>query len=159
MAETKPDASSTVPWPPIIYAGSALVAAIASWLSGWPFEPLAERSYIRAGSALLFLAGIAILLAAGMRFNKAKTPIPPTVPTKTLVFEGIYQFTRNPMYLGMTSILAGLGLAFDQLWFLIAVPIAMFAVTKLAIEREEAYLARRFGEPYLAYKSKVRRWL
>ena len=61
--------------------------------------------------------------------------------------------------LGMTLVLFGLGLALNELWFLIAVPIAVLAVTKLAIEREEAYLERRFGAPYVAYKSKVRRWI
>ena len=62
------------------------------------------------------------------------------------------------MYLGMSLILAGLGFAFDQLWFLLALPVALVAVTKLAIEREEAYLERKFGAEYVAYKRDVRRW-
>ena len=159
MAATQRDASSPVPWPPIIYGGAAVVAGIVSWLSAWPFEPTAGWFFIRIAGVCLIFAGIALLMAAAAGFNRAKTPMPPTAPTKALVFGGIYRFTRNPMYLGMTSILAGLGLALDQLWFLIAVPLALFAVTKLAIEREEAYLARRFGAPYLEYKTKVRRWL
>ena len=48
---------------------------------------------------------------------------------------------------------------FNQLWFLLATPFAMFSVTKLAIEREEAYLERTFGAEYMAYKSRVKRWI
>jgi len=83
----------------------------------------------------------------------------PTKPSSALVTSGIYRWTRNPMYLGMSLILGGIGLAAGSLWFLIALPIAMIAVTKLAIEREERYLAQLFGQPYLDYKARVRRWL
>jgi protein-S-isoprenylcysteine O-methyltransferase Ste14 len=63
------------------------------------------------------------------------------------------------MYLGMSLGLIGAALGFDQLWFLLALPFAMLLVTKLAIEREEAYLTAKFGDAYLAYKAKVRRWV
>ena len=158
MTSQQRDASSPVPWPPIIYLSAALVAGLMSWAAGWPFLPGTARDYALAcGVGVIFL-GANFLVLAGLRFNRAKTPIPPNVPTKTLVFDGVYKYTRNPMYLGMTLVLAGLSLMLNQLWFVIAVPIAVYAVTKLAIEREEEYLARRFGEPYLDYTAKVRRW-
>ena len=156
---SKADASSSFVWPPVIYATGAVLSGAMAWIARWPFEAFAPGVLWQLAGAGLIAAGIGLLAAAVTRFNRAKTPTAPTAPTKALVFDGIYQFTRNPMYLGMTLILLGLGLALDQLWFLIAVPCAMFAVTKLAIEREEAYLERRFGAPYLAYKAKVRRWL
>lgn len=62
------------------------------------------------------------------------------------------------MYLGMSLVLGGIGLATGSLWFLMALPVAIIAVTKLAIEREERYLAEVFGAPYLDYKTRVRRW-
>ena len=72
---------------------------------------------------------------------------------------GVYAYTRNPLYLGPTIGLIGVALVLDSLWFLVATPLSAFAITKLAIEREEEYLARKFGDAYLAYKARVRRWL
>ena len=158
MAE-KRDASSPFIWPPTIYGTVALVSGLLSWLVSWHFEPRDLRSAGIAGGVVLVILGLAVAIMAERRFHAAGTPVPPTRPTTALVFDGIYRRTRNPMYLGMTLGLIGLGLGFDQLWFLIAAPAAMFAVTKLAIEREDSYLERRFGEPYVAYKKKVRRWV
>lgn len=153
------DASSPVIWPPIIFAVSAIVAAVLSWFAGLPFETVLPSGVGLAIGVLVIAIGAGLLLFAGHRFNSAGTPIPPNQPTKIIVSEGIYRYSRNPMYLGFALVLLGLGLAFDQLWFLIAVPIAVMAVTKLAIEREEAYLERKFGAEYLQYKSQVRRWI
>ena len=152
------DASSPFIWPPIIYLTAAILAAFLSWLAGWSWLPFAVGPLRVLGGVLCLLGGACLVLAE-RRFKAAGTPVPPTAPTKALVFDGIYRLTRNPMYLGMTLLLAGLGLALDQAWFAIAVPFAMLAVTKLAIEREEAYLARKFGAPYLEYKTRVRRWI
>jgi len=84
--------------------------------------------------------------------------VAPTKASTALVTDGIYSWTRNPMYLGLSLILVGIGLATGSAWFLVALPIAVFAVTKLAIEPEEVYLANKFGAAYEAYKSRVRRW-
>ena len=153
------EASSPIIWPPIIYGSAAVICGVLSWIAGWPFETIDTRMYGLVAGVIVATLGVLALLMAGNRFNAAGTPIPPNQPTQALVFEGDYKATRNPMYLGFTLLLLGLGLAFDQLWFVIAVPLAMFAVTKLAIEREEAYLERKFGAEYLAYKQRVRRWI
>ena len=81
-----------------------------------------------------------------------------TKPSTALVTDGIYRWTRNPMYVGLSLILVGIGLATGSVWFLVALPFAVFAVTKLAIEREELYLADKFGAAYHDYKARVRRW-
>jgi protein-S-isoprenylcysteine O-methyltransferase Ste14 len=160
---TPRDASSPVIWPPIIYGSAALVSALAAWFVPWPFLTALIgsdwRLLVRLAGGALIAAGLAAALAAEIRFKAAGTPVPPTRPTKAIVSTGIYGWTRNPMYLGMTLCLLGLGLGLDQLWFVIATPIAMALVTKLAIEREEAYLAAKFGATYLDYKRQVRRWL
>ena len=156
---TTHEASSPVPWPPIIYGVAALTAALLSWLAGWSFEAPEYRTIILwMGKGVCALA-VAIGAMAGSRFGRAGTPIPPNRPTTALVVDGVFTWTRNPMYLGFSLLLLGLGLVFDQLWFIIAVPLAMLAVTKLAIEREEAYLERKFGAEYGAYKARVRRWI
>jgi protein-S-isoprenylcysteine O-methyltransferase Ste14 len=77
----------------------------------------------------------------------------------TIVETGPYRFTRNPIYLGMVLGLIGLAIAFNSLWLLVTlVPFAL-VIRYAVITREEAYLERKFGEVYLAYKSRVRRWL
>lgn len=153
------EASSPVVWPPIIFAVSAIAAALLTWFAGLPFETFLPSGLGLAIGVVVIALGAGMLLLAGRRFNAAGTPIPPNRPTKVIVSEGIYRYSRNPMYLGLALVLLGLGLAFDQLWFIVAMPLAMIAVTKLAIEREEAYLEKKFGAEYLQYKSQVRRWI
>jgi protein-S-isoprenylcysteine O-methyltransferase Ste14 len=152
------DASSPFAWPPAIYGSTVVVAGLLSWFIGWSFQPVSMRWIGIFAGVLIGGLGGAMALLAEMGFKEAGTAVLPTRPTTTIVRAGVYRFTRNPMYLGMTLGLIGLALALDQLWFLIAVPIAVVAVTKLAIEREEAYLAQKFGAVYLDYKAAVRRW-
>ncbi len=153
------DASSPFIWPPAIYGGAALVAAALTWLAPLDILTPAEALPWRLAGVAVFAVGVGVALLAGRRFKAVGTPIKPTEPTTALVEEGIYRYTRNPMYLGMTLMLLGLAAGLRSAWFLIALPIAVLAVTKLAIEREERYLETKFGEAYRAYKSRVRRWL
>ena len=159
MSTAPQTASSPFIWPPVIYLTAAVVSGLLAFFAGWPFQPSGLRYAAMIAGALLIALGIGVALAAERVFKAAGTPVPPTRPTTTIVTSGIYRYTRNPMYLGMSLALVGLGLVFDQLWFLLALPIAVLAVTKLAIEREEAYLAEKFGAPYLEYKKQVRRWI
>jgi len=155
------DASSPFIWPPLIYATAAVVSGLLAWL--WPMSlpelGSAMQWTVRGVGAALFVLGAAIMQSGKRRFAGAGTPVRPNQPTTALVTDGLYRRTRNPMYLGATLMLIGLGVAFWSWWFLIATPAAMLAVTKLAIEREEVYLARRFGQPYLDYCARTRRWL
>ena len=152
-------ASSPVPWPPIIFGGALLLGIVAGWLQPFAVFPADWSISLAIAGAACFAAGFALLATAVRLFARAGTPAPPNRPTKLIVAGGIYRFTRNPMYAGMALMLAGLGLAFNSAWLLLLVPVGIYAVTKLAIEREEAYLSARFGADYLAYKSQVRRWL
>jgi protein-S-isoprenylcysteine O-methyltransferase Ste14 len=149
-------ASSRIPWPPIVYGTAALLAGLLTWLV--PFGPGAGGTVQRLLGIAVILAGLALGFSAVRLFRRAGTPAAPIRPSTALVTGGIYRWTRNPMYLGMSCILAGLGIATGSLWFIAALPLAVFAVTKLAIEREEAYLTRLFAGAYLDYKSRVRRW-
>ncbi len=152
------DASSKFLWPPTIYGSAALLALAAGWFAPLPFVPAwLAGSAFWTGVALVAL-GAGLALAAEIGFLFAGTATLPISPTTAIVETGVYRFTRNPMYLGMTLALVGAAPALDSAWFALATPLAVWAVTKLAIEREEAYLERKFGETYLAYKRRVRRW-
>jgi protein-S-isoprenylcysteine O-methyltransferase Ste14 len=158
MMSVHSDASSSFPWPPAIFAAAFTLAILAGWTEPWPILPAAGRGLIRWGGIAIILFGVGVALAAEWRFVLAETATLPTRPTRVIVADGIYRYTRNPMYLGMSLAIAGVGLVSNSWWFLLALPFAIIAVTKLAIEREEYYLECKFGSEYLNYKAGVRRW-
>ncbi len=71
----------------------------------------------------------------------------------------MYRFTRNPMYVGMALLQAGIGLALASAWTIALVPVVLAVVYATAVRHEEAYLEEKFGAAYLSYNSSVRRWM
>ena len=152
-------ASSRFVWPPVIYGTATVTAALLTWFVPLSLLAPAGETVARFAGIVLVLGGILLVLGAVRLFRRAGTPVAPIEPTSALVSDGIYRWTRNPMYLGLSLILLGLAVATGSLWFLISLVLAVYGVTKLAIEKEEAYLAGKFGAAYLDYKSRVRRWM
>jgi protein-S-isoprenylcysteine O-methyltransferase Ste14 len=109
--------------------------------------------------APLLAAGLGVGVVALLQFRADRTPFDPTAPATALATQGIYRFTRNPMYVGALAAFTGLGLWLQNTWLLLLMPPLALALLLLAIKREEAYLERRFGEAYRTYKTKVRRWI
>jgi protein-S-isoprenylcysteine O-methyltransferase Ste14 len=91
--------------------------------------------------------------------RRAGTRVETYKPTAAIVENGPYRFTRNPIYLGMFLGQAGLATGFNSAWILAMLVPFYFVIRFGVIAREEAYLEHKFGEVYLAYKSRVRRWL
>ncbi len=83
----------------------------------------------------------------------------PWRPTPIVLEEGPYRFTRNPMYLMMVLVCVGVAIMLSNFWILLLSPLCAWALYNFAIAPEEAYLERKFGEPYRRYKGRVRRWL
>lgn len=112
-------------------------------------------------SAVFFLIGVTIDLLALRIFHQSGTTISPFAPEKTssLVATGIYQYTRNPMYLGMVFLLLGLSIWFGAWLGLFVIALFIWSITELQIKPEEAVLQEKFGEPYADYCTKVRRWV
>ena len=115
---------------------------------------------------MAFMAGLLAIAAAVfidvrtfLELRNHKTTILPTKAASHLVTTGPFSFSRNPIYLSNTLLTIGLGLAMGNPWLLLAAFLAAFAVTKLAIEREEKHLARKFGTAWHHYAKKVRRWM
>ena len=87
-----------------------------------------------------------------------QSPVP-WKPTPELIFAGPYRFTRNPMYVGATFIVVGLGVSLDAVLASLAAPIALLIVHFIAVRPEERYLREKFGAPYEEYLRRVRRYL
>lgn len=111
---------------------------------------------VAAISLLLF---VALDFRSAALFAKKKTGIAPWHPSTVLVTEGPYGFTRNPMYLGMALLYLGMSLAFGLLWAAAALVPVIVVIDRAVIQREEAYLARKHGAAYEAYRKRVRRWI
>lgn len=120
--------------------------------------PLGTGLVSRLLGALLALASGALALWAFRTFHRARTTIRPDRPSATLVTDGPFRLTRNPMYLSLSLLQAGLALLAGALWPLLLLAPALLAIRYHVIAREERYLAARFGAPYEAYCRAVRRW-
>ena len=109
----------------------------------------------------LIMVGAAMVLAltAILAFRRAGTNIEPTKPALVLVFDGPYRFTRNPMYSGLILMMAGLSLIFSiDYALLLTLPFALVLHHGVVL-REEAYLTKKFGQPYTDYLTQTRRWI
>ena len=107
----------------------------------------------------LIVIGIAIVAAGVRNCTLAATPVPSNQPVRALVTTGIHGCSRNPIYIGMSFLYAGIGIAARSPWVLVlALPLVVI-LRHGVVAREEAYLERRFGEAYRDYKARVRRRL
>jgi protein-S-isoprenylcysteine O-methyltransferase Ste14 len=158
-ADPSEDRSSAFPWPPVLFAAAVLIALSLEWLLLRLPVPFAETETVHFTGMLLLLAGIGLIIWAMLEFRRHATSIRPDRASNALMATGPFAFSRNPIYLGEAIALVGAALTFNRLWLLLTVPVFAYLVTRLAIEREEAYLERRFGASYGDYKARVRRWL
>jgi protein-S-isoprenylcysteine O-methyltransferase Ste14 len=147
------------PWPPILYVAAILASIVLSWAVPLPWlaEPLAGMLLV--AGIVLGAAAIALVLTAIHMMHKANTSVRLDRPAQHLVQDGPFSISRNPIYLGNTLFMIGIGLAAGMLWFIILAIVAAFLTQKLAIEREEPHLDQRFGKKYRDYRKRVRRWI
>ena len=91
--------------------------------------------------------------------RKTDVPIRTDKPVPGLTTEGPFRYSRNPSYLALAMIYAGIGFLLNSLWAILFLPLVVVVMQREVIGREERYLERTFGEEYLTYKGKVRRWV
>ncbi|MBN8551754.1 MAG: isoprenylcysteine carboxylmethyltransferase family protein [Caulobacterales bacterium] len=145
--------------PPLIYFGFLLL--------GWVLDaqvlhlrmPFDLTLPVKIGAVVLILVGLGLEMWAGGLFRRAGTNVVPWSPSTALVASGPYRFSRNPMYVGFTLVYLGLALGLQSPSALILLLPCLALMTWGVILREERYLAARFGQAYLDYKDRVRRWL
>ena len=158
MTAHKDHAGVWVP-PPVVFAGPLITAAAMHSMRPWPItdgNPIA----VQAGALVIIAAAVALGLTSVASFRNASTTILPAGrPTTSIVERGPYRFTRNPMYVAMACAYLGLALALNNLWALIFLPAVVAAVDRFVIRREERYLTAKFGDTYVDYCARVRRWV
>jgi protein-S-isoprenylcysteine O-methyltransferase Ste14 len=110
------------------------------------------------GGAFLILATLFLIRSLG-QFLQSKNTVVTIKPASSLQTNGIYNITRNPMYVGLLIVYLGISCLIGNWWNIIFLPLLCLIIQQYIIRREEEYLERRFGREFLAYKSKVRRWL
>ena len=145
--------------PPFLYLTCLLLGLSLDRLLPLPLI-LPEVALIRwAVGGGLILIGVAIVAAGVRNFSRAATPVPSNQPVRALVTTGIHGWSRNPIYVGMSLLYAGIGIGARSPWVLIlALPLVIILRYRV-VAREETYLERRFGDAYCEYKARVRRWL
>jgi protein-S-isoprenylcysteine O-methyltransferase Ste14 len=151
------DNANAVVRPPIAWALAFAAGLGLDWLYPLPFVPASVPGGWIGGA--VFAAAFALAIWAIVTIRKAGTAVETVKPTTTIVASGPFRFTRNPIYLGMILGQIGLAIAFNSLWILVALVPFFFLLRYGVVAREEAYLERKFGDVYLGYKSRVRRWL
>jgi len=125
----------------------------------WPADVLSGYLWIRIAIAghLIFISGI-MALHAFRQMKKVSTQIGFDSTTTVLITDGSFRISRNPLYLSLMILFLAITLLIDSLWFFIILGILMFIFNDIA-KSEERYLESEFGEVYLNYKNKVRRWI
>jgi protein-S-isoprenylcysteine O-methyltransferase Ste14 len=154
------DRPNTIHWPPIGYAAALLAPWLLQMLLPLPIiAPGDVWDDVMAGVGWALMAtGVTVGYLALRSFAAVGTPFDPTAHAEKLVTFGLYNRTRNPMYLAAMIAFVGLALATGNVWRFAALPALAFVLHVKAILPEEAHLEARFGDSWRDYATRVPRW-
>ena len=93
------------------------------------------------------------------QFFQSRTTVLHHKPSSQIIESGLYRFSRNPIYVSGLLLQLGIALLLNNPWIALLVPVSKVVMDRYVIAHEEAYLERAFGEVYVSYKRRVRRWL
>jgi protein-S-isoprenylcysteine O-methyltransferase Ste14 len=139
-----------------------LIMAALMWLAAWAVPTLGFAFPARVFCAVSLAVAGAVASALGIAsFRRAKTTVNPMQPqsSSSLVVSGIYRRTRNPMYLGVLLVLLGWAIFLSNVLAFLLLPAFILYMDRFQIDPEERALASLFGQDFVAYKSRVRRWI
>ncbi len=156
MSEQSRDTADIVAPPPLIYGGTLIVGLLLNRIVPLPFLP---RRLARSLGASLIGLNFLVGIPAFLNMRRAGTSPNPATPTRAIVTSGPYRYTRNPIYLSFTVLYLGIATFANALWAMLLLPGVVVVMNRGVIQREEEYLERVFGDEYVQYKSRVRRWL
>jgi protein-S-isoprenylcysteine O-methyltransferase Ste14 len=141
---------------------AALLIALAMWAATYRLPAIHlpdQMRFLLAGVCAAF--GVIVALSGVRAFREAKTTVNPVTPEKasSVVTNGIFSHTRNPMYLGLTAVLVGWAVWLSIPWVLLGPVALMLYLTRFQIIPEERIMSSKFGRDYDEYRKRVRRWL
>lgn len=142
--------------PPLVYAVGLLVGFGLDLVLPGPSISGSVR-FVLGG--MLVLAGMVLAAAFFRAFNRAHTPVDVRKSTSALVTHGPFRLTRNPGYLSLALIYAGVAVLGDAVWAFASLVPTLLLIDRGVIRREERYLRRKFSDDYVRYTSQTRRWL
>jgi protein-S-isoprenylcysteine O-methyltransferase Ste14 len=141
--------------PPLIYVGALIFGLLVGRRFPMSFLP---RGVARGLGWTLLGGGVLLLGWFERAMRQADTPTNPYKPVERIATEGPFRYTRNPGYLAMTLIYGGITALANTLPAALLLPVVLHVMRRGVIEREERYLEGKFGDEYLNYKARVRRW-
>ena len=142
--------------PPLI----VLVLIVSIYFSSKKIDPINIPLQLEI-SIFILSAGILIFLNPVLQFIKSKTTVNPIQfeEVNKLVTSGIFKYSRNPMYLGMLMIVLSTSIFYLNIYSILTPLLFILWINKFQIKREEEFLIEKFGDEYLSYKKKTRRWI
>ena len=149
------DSPHVVAPPPLIYLAGLGVGFFLQWIVPISFMP---ENLVPIG-IIFVVSSILLVIGAIRSFMMAKTNIDIRKPSTNIVATGPYRFSRNPMYLSMALLVAGIAIWVNSLWILIPLIPSLIVIQIGVIAREEKYLTEKFGDEYVQYKTQVHRWI
>ncbi len=156
MSDAQPDNPGVIEPPPFLFLGTLAMGLLLDRAIPLPFVP---KSASRIVGTTSLLTGVGSFSWAFATMKRAGTNVDVAEPATTIVEDGPFAYTRNPIYLGLALTYAGIA-ALSRAPLTLALLAPLLAVMQRGvIEREERYLEKKFGGEYLAYKSRVRRWI
>jgi len=156
MTGRNPDSPGVIAHPLLIFGGTLALGLLLHFLfPNHPFPSLPARLL----GGILLIGGVALGKWGETVMRSAGTNVNPRDPTTSIVVEGPFRFSRNPLYLSVLLDYLGVALLVNALWPLILLPPLCVVIQWGVIKREERYLEAKFGEPYRAYTLRVRRWI
>lgn len=145
--------------PPLYYVAGLAIGFAIEWAIGGPLFPRNRApGFWRVPGVGLIVVGLALFVMAVVTVHRAGSTVRPDRPATALVVGGPYRWSRNPIYLGMALVSAGIAVTANALWPLLMLPIVITFVRRRVIAREEHYLEDTFGRDYRRYRDRVPRW-
>lgn len=144
---------------PLYFSACFGLGAGLQHLLGLPTPPTAWTGALHVAGTVLANASLLLVLVSLALFIRVRTTLMPGGSASRLVTGGPFRISRNPMYLSLVLAYAGLALMLDLPWALAMLPVPVLVVDRVQIPFEEARMARLFGQQYLDYRARVRRWL
>jgi protein-S-isoprenylcysteine O-methyltransferase Ste14 len=143
--------------PPLFYV---LIFLVAIFVQGkFPIDDSFFHTQIAKIAGIVFLAGSLFFIVSSLRkFFQSKNTLVLIKPASSLQTNGVYGISRNPMYIGLGILYIGITCLAGNWWNIIFLPFLFLIIREYIVKKEEKYLERAFGEAYLNYKRKVRRW-